>query len=206
MKPITLSPESSFELAVKTFREGGVIAFPTETFYGLCVDPFNPGAVKKLFELKGRPEKNPVALILPDEKSLPLITPEIPSSAKKLIKRFWPGPLTIIFNALPAIPPLLIANTGKAGARVSPHPVASRLAKELGSPITATSANPSGKKPPSTPQEVIEYFNGSIDVLIDGGKLEAKKGSTIVDATDRELMLVREGEIPFEDVVRAGRE
>ncbi len=186
--------------AREVFRRGGVIAYPTETFYGLGVDPFNIDSVKRLFLLKGRPAKNPVSLIIKDLEMLNSLVEDVPLAARELIKRFWPGPLTIIFRAKAGLPAELLANTGKVGVRISSNPVAQRLVEALNSPITATSANPSGKDAPRSAPEVIEYFNGYIDMLIDGGELLGHYGSTVVDITDNKVEIIREGEIPASEL------
>jgi L-threonylcarbamoyladenylate synthase len=195
-KPLISGPAFPPGKAREVFQNGGVIAYPTETFYGLGVDPFNVEAVKRLFFLKGRPSKSPISLIIKDRPMLERLVQGVPPAAEKLIKRFWPGPLTIIFRAKAGLPAELLADTGKVGVRVSSNPVAQRLIEELDYPITATSANPSGKEPPRSSSEVIEYFNGSIDMLIDGGILTGRYGSTIVDITDNRIEIIREGEIP----------
>lgn len=170
-KPLISGPSFLPGKALEVFRTGGVIAYPTETFYGLGIDPFNIEAVKRLFLLKGRPAKSPISLIIKDRLMLTELVQGVPPVAERLIKKFWPGPLTIILRAKAGLPAELLANTGKVGVRISSNPVAQRLVEELNSPITATSANPSGKEPPRSSSEVIEYFNGSIDMLIDGGVL-----------------------------------
>lgn len=196
-RPVILSPSSTLDEAVRAFKSGGVIAYPTETFYGLCVDPFNKEAVGNLFRLKGRPGKNPVSVIIKDVPMLDAVASEVPPAALDLIKRFWPGPLTIVFKAHPSVPLELTGDTGKIGVRVSSNPLAARLSSVLGSPITATSANPTGKKPAVAPEEVLDYFNGRIEVLIDGGALPGKTGSTVVDVTSGRVVVIREGEIPL---------
>ncbi|MBI2411895.1 MAG: threonylcarbamoyl-AMP synthase [Deltaproteobacteria bacterium] len=187
------------------FKSGGVVAFPTETFYGLCVDPFDPKTIERLFSLKGRAETNPVSVIIANKEMLSRVVVDIPATALKLIDRFWPGPLTIVLKAHPDVPPPLIANTGKIGVRVPGSAVARRLSEYLASPITATSANPSGKRPPIESNEVIAYFNGEIDVLIDGGRLPGRLGSTVVDLTGVGFTIIREGEIASEAIERAIR-
>ncbi len=196
MKPLIITGESDFDCIKEVFERGGIIAFPTETFYGLCVDPFNPTAIRALFSLKGRPESNPVALIVKDIPMLETIVSEIPPVARPLMERFWPGPLTIIFKAGPGLPMELTAGTGTIGARVSSNVICQRLVASVSSPITATSANPSGALSATTAQEVLAYFNGSIDVVIDHGKGTGNKGSTIVDVTNGRVKIVREGAIP----------
>ncbi|MBI3754475.1 MAG: threonylcarbamoyl-AMP synthase [Deltaproteobacteria bacterium] len=185
------------------FKKGGIIAYPTETFYGLGVDPFNKTAVKKLFELKGREPDKPISILVKDKNMLLAVVEEIPPAAEKLIKKFWPGPLTIIFKAKKTIPSVLTGDTGKIAVRISCSPITQKLLEIIDSPITTTSANPSGKKSPVTAKEVQDYFGDKIDLLIDGGALSGKLGSTIVDATKRELKVVREGEIPAQDVFEA---
>lgn len=203
MKPAVLSVDSPFDQAVRAYGEGGVIAYPTETFYGLGVDPFNLSAVERLFTLKGRAEDKPVALIIKDEAMLKRVALDVPENARRLMKKFWPGPLTIILKANPGVPPSLIGRTGKVGVRVSSSPVTQKLIKALNAPLTATSANPTNKPPATAPEEVISYFNGSIDVLIDGGRLAGRLPSTLVDLTGERPVILRPGEIPDEEVMKA---
>lgn len=183
------------------FKEGGMIAYPTETFYGIGVDPFNKSAVNRLFKLKGRSHDKPISILIKDKKMLLEVVEDIPLSAKILIKRFWPGPLTIIFNAKKTIPSVITGNTGKIGVRISSNPITRKLLEEIDSPITTTSANPSGKKSPATSEEVVDYFGDKIDLILDGGLLSGKLGSTIVDTTEKELKMIREGEIPVKTVL-----
>ncbi|MBI1910700.1 MAG: threonylcarbamoyl-AMP synthase [Deltaproteobacteria bacterium] len=200
-KTLILSASSTFDEAVSFFKKGGIIAYPTETFYGLGVDPFNKTAIANLFNLKSRSEKSPISVIIKDRAMLDSVAAEIPPVAEGLIKRFWPGPLTIIFKAHSSIPPELISYSKTIGVRVSSNPDTQKLLNTLNSPITATSANPSGKKPPVSAQEVLDYFDGQIDVLVDGGRLGGRLGSTIIDVTGKEIKVVREGEIPSGDLV-----
>lgn len=201
--PLILKASSAFEEAREVFKRGGVIAYPTETFYGLCVDPFNRAAVERLFTLKGRLAGSPVSVIISDISMLEEVAVEVTAASEALMKRFWPGPLTLIFKARPDVPPELLGSTGKIGVRVSSSPVAQRLSKTLSSPITATSANPAGHTPPVSPEEVLSYFNGTIDILIDGGRLPGRLGSTVVDASGDGLKVVRVGEVPIEEILKA---
>lgn len=201
--PLILNAFAALDEALRAFKRGGVIAYPTETFYGLCVDPFNKEAVKKLFTLKGRSPKNPISVIISDVSMLDEIAAGVTPAASALMKRFWPGPLTIIFKASSKVPAELLGSTGKIGVRVSGSAVARRLSETLSSPITATSANPAGKSPPNAPEEVIGYFNGTIDILIDGGRLPGRSGSTVVDASGEGIRVVREGEVPAEEILKA---
>ncbi|OGP15521.1 MAG: threonylcarbamoyl-AMP synthase [Deltaproteobacteria bacterium GWA2_54_12] len=179
---------------------GGIIAYPTETFYGLCVNPFNADAVQALYRLKGRPSSSPMPLIIGGISMIRFVAKELPPQAVKLMKRFWPGPLTIVLKAADSLPASVTAGTGTIGVRLPGCPSARRFSNALGFPITSTSANPSGEKPPVTAEEVAGYFNGSISLLIDGGRLKGTAGSTIVDATGDALKLIREGEIPSHEI------
>ena len=192
------------EQILNAFKRGGIIAYPTETFYGLGVDPFNETAIKRLFELKGRDSDKPISILVKDTKMLLTVVEEIPPLAEKLIKRFWPGPLTIVFKAKKTISLALTANTGKIGVRISGNQIAQKLLETIDSPITTTSANPSGKKSPVTASEVIGYFGDKIDLILDGGMLYGKLGSTIVDVTEGDLKVIRQGEISVEQLQDSG--
>ncbi|HLA50983.1 MAG TPA: L-threonylcarbamoyladenylate synthase [Thermodesulfobacteriota bacterium] len=182
------------------FKKSGMIAYPTETFYGLGVDPFNEIAIKKLFALKGREFDKPVSILIKDKKMLLTVVEAISPLAEILIKKFWPGPLTIIFKAKKSIPSILTGGTGKIGVRISNNPIAQKLLEEIDSPITTTSANPSGEKSPVTANKVMGYFGNKIDLILDGGMLYGKLGSTVVDVTEGELIVIREGEISVEAI------
>lgn len=201
--PLILKASCALDEAREVFRRGGVIAYPTETFYGLCVDPFNTEAVERLFTLKGRSARSPVSVIISDLSMLEEVAVEVTADSKTLMKKFWPGPLTLIFKARPNVPPELLGSTGKIGVRVSSNPIAQRLSQALSSPITATSANPAGRTPPVSAEEVLGYFDGSIDILIDGGRLKGRLGSTVVDASGDGLKVVRVGEVPIEEILKA---
>ncbi len=183
--------------AVAILSSGGVIAFPTETFYGLGADARNEAAIEKIFGIKGRDFKNPILVIIGDERHLDAFAAEIPAAARKLMDRFWPGPLTLVFRATPSVPPKLTAGSGKIGIRLTSHPVAAELSSRLGGPVTATSANLSGSPECSSAGEVISQLEGKLDGIVDGGRTPGGKGSTIVDVTSRPPKLLREGMIPF---------
>jgi L-threonylcarbamoyladenylate synthase len=186
---------SSIEKAVEILKTGGVVAFPTETFYGLAADATNEKAVDRIFEIKGRSFKNPIALIISRADDLNHITDHIPEEAKKFMAAFWPGPLTLVFMASPSVSPLLTAGTGRIGARISSHPIAQALAAQLGRPITATSANLSGGEECVTAQDVLSQIGPRLDSLIDGGPSPGGSGSTFLDITADPPILLREGAI-----------
>jgi L-threonylcarbamoyladenylate synthase len=197
---ININPEKPeperIEEAVAILKSGGVIAFPTETFYGLGADARNEAAIEKLFEIKGRDFRNPILVVIGDSGHLDAFAEDIPAEARKFMERFWPGPLTIVFRAAPSVSPKLTAATGKIGIRLTSHPIARELSRRLGGPLTATSANLTGAPECSSAQEVLSQLEGRIGGLVDGGRTPGGKGSTIVDVTVFPVRVLREGAIP----------
>ena len=183
--------------ATAVLKGGGVIAYPTETFYGLGVDATNVKAVERLFAVKGRDFKNPIPVVVGDIAILNQVVTDVPPLAQKLIDRFWPGPLTLVFSAAPVIPDRLTADTGKIGVRISSHPIARLLTGQLGSPLTSTSANRSGQKECITAQEVMEKIGDDLDGIIDGGETPGGRGSTILDITQNPPVVLRSGVIDY---------
>lgn len=194
--------------ATAALKRGDVIAFPTETLYGLGADALNPTAVEKVFQLKSRASQNPIPVLVADREMLLSLVVTIPSLAEKLISRFWPGPLTIILPARSDIPRPLINGSGGIGVRISSQPIATELVKVLGRPLTATSANPSGRPPARTVQQAKDYFSDQINIYVDGGKLASKTGSTVVEILGDALRIIRAGDIDrsiLEDLLGAER-
>jgi L-threonylcarbamoyladenylate synthase len=181
---------------LEALARGGVVACPTETFYGLAADALSVQAVERVYRIKGRDFNSPLPLIIGDERELPLLVTEIPFMARRLMATFWPGPLTIVFFASAAVPPLVTADTGKVGIRVSSHPIVSLLARSFGRPLTATSANASGSPAGTSADEVLRSLGQRIDVLLDGGRTPGGLGSTVLDATTRPHVIIRQGAIP----------
>lgn len=182
--------------AVDILRGGGILAYPTETFYGLGADGRNEQAIERIFALKGRNFDKPLPLIIGTEGDLADLVEEVPAVAEKLMKVFWPGALTLVFRASPLLLPKLTAGTGKIGLRISSHPTAARLAAILSRPLTATSANRSGGRECSSAEEVQEVFGDRLDAVIDGGRTPGGTGSTIVDVTTDPPAILRTGAIP----------
>ena len=174
---------------------GGVVAFPTETCYGLAVDPFNDRALQRLYQVKHRPADKPVLLLIHDLALLDSLVTAVPEAYAPLIARYWPGPLTLIFPARPALPSLLTGGTGTIGVRISPHPVAQALGRAFGRAITATSANLSEQEPARSATEVRAALGATIDLILDGGRTPADRCSTIIGESDGELHLVRAGAV-----------
>jgi L-threonylcarbamoyladenylate synthase len=187
--------------AVQVISQGGVVAFPTETYYGLGVDPFNPQALAKLFAIKKRPSVKPVLTLIAGQEQLTLLTSEIPSLFQSLFP-LWPAPLTLVFKALPALPATLTGGTGTVAVRVSPHPVAMALVRACHHPLTATSANISGEPPAVTADEVRLYFGDTVDLVIDGGRTPGGKPSTVVGIDNDVITILREGVISLSKIER----
>ncbi len=184
--------------AAKCLRQGGLIAFPTETYYGLGVDPFNPAALQRLFSIKGRPAAKPVLVLVENQTQVPLLAAQVPAALQKLMNRFWPGPLTVVCPAKFDLPELLTGGTGTVGIRHSPEPTAARLLAVFGGPITATSANCSGQPAAVTAAEVKAIFVNQIDLIIDGGRTPGGLSSTLIGCDEQgRLRCLREGKIPW---------
>jgi len=191
--------------AVSALDKGGVVAFPTETFYGLAVDPRSAVAVKKVFELKRRAPDQPLPLIACDIDQVVSHVGTLTPLAARLAARGWPGPLTLIIPASQHLCVDVHLSTGKVAVRVPADAVAQALARSAGRAITSTSANISGDPPAATPDLVVASFASGIDVLIDSGPTPAGLPSTIVDATGDAPVLVRAGAIPWERVLEFSR-
>lgn len=175
--------------------DGRVVAFPTETFYGLGADALNEKALKKIFQVKGRDERNPLPLLIADRTWLPGLVKMIPPLAEQLIARFWPGPLTLVFEASPHLPSILTAQTGKIGLRISSHPIAQALVQAVGRAISATSANRSGHPSASSPAEVLQALAQDLEAILDGGETKGGLGSTVVDVSGASPKIIRQGAI-----------
>ena len=179
--------------------EHGVVAVPTETFYGLAVSVFDNEACARVFEIKGRPSTKALPCIVSGMEQLERVASEIPALAVELSTRFWPGPLTLIVPARATV--AAASETGTIAVRVSSLPLARELAGIAG-PVTATSANVSGAPPATSADELVAQLGDSVDLVLDGGTTPGGLASTIVDVTSGKLELVREGAIAFRDVIR----
>lgn len=176
-------------------KSGAVIAFPTDTYYGLGADINNDAAIRRVFDIKGRSYDRPVLILISDREDLtPLIsTRDVPVFADRLMDKFWPGPLTIVFHASEGMSEVLTGSAGKIGVRLPAHPFCRSLVRELGRPLTATSANISGKPSLCRPSDVRDAIGDRIDALVDGGMTHGGAVSTVIDATGAELVIIREG-------------
>ena len=180
--------------AAAVLEAGGVVAFPTETFYGLGVAALDPVAVRRLFALKGRPESRPI-LVLVDEPARIERFAVLTTPARELIVRHWPGPLTLVLPARQELPTELTAGTATIGVRQPGHAVARALAAALGGPVTAPSANLTGEAPPTTAKEVLRVFEDKLDLVLDGGATAGGMPSTVLDVTVEPPRVLREGAV-----------
>ena len=193
--------EESFGEILSFLRAGGVIGVPTDTAYGLGADPFNPAAVARIFEIKGRPDNKPILLLVNSIAMADRVS-MMSSKARGICERFWPGPLTVILPARESIPPEVTAGTGTVGVRWGNAPFANRLISAMGLPLTATSANRSGQPSAVTAEEVRTQLEGRLEVLVDGGTLPARGGSTLLDLSGELPQILRQGPIS-EDILLA---
>ncbi len=183
-------------------KKNKVGAIPTETFYGLSANPFSEKALKRLISLKKRPKNKPILLLISQVEQIYSLVKEIPPIAEKLIEKFWPGPLTIVFPAKKGLSKLLTANTNTIGIRLSSSPVVRSIVEAFGNPITGTSANISNNPPCKTPEEVISQFD-SLDFFLDAGPLKISLPSTVVSVVDNNVSLIRLGAVSFEEILKA---
>jgi L-threonylcarbamoyladenylate synthase len=184
--------------AVHAILRGRLVAFPTETFYGLGANALDPEAVLRVFRAKGRPPAKPLLVLVDDVAAAEAIASPIPARARILMDRYWPGPLTLILPARPHLPAALTAGTGTVGVRVSSHPVARGLARAAGVPITAPSANRHGAPGPRTPADVLAGLGAVVDLVVDGGPAPGGPPSTLLDATVTPFRVVRAGVLTLE--------
>jgi L-threonylcarbamoyladenylate synthase len=186
--------------AAQIIAAGGVIAFRTDTFYGLGADPFNQAALRKIKALKGREDGKPILVILSETTEVDRFINERSSLFDALSARHWPGALTIVASARSGIPEELTAGTGTIGVRLPDDSSVRELVHACGGALTATSANPSGSPPARNAQEFLNYFSAGLDLIIDGGETRSDKPSTVVDVSGKEPRLIREGVITREQL------
>lgn len=187
--------EEVLKKALRVLREGGVMAYPTESFYGLGVAATNEKALRRIYELKKRAPEKAMPVIVGSREVLKSIVKSIPLEAEELMKRFWPGALTIVFDAIEGVSKILTGGSGKIAVRIPGESFALDLARAADFPITATSANLSGAPPAEDAASVINYFGDGIDLIVDGGRTPGGKPSTIIDVTLTPPAILREGRI-----------
>lgn len=201
---LLLAPgREGLQKAARIISEGGLVAFPTETFYGLAADPFNEDALARLFVAKQRSPQKAILLLVKDRGQLAGLVREIPEAYEPLINRFWPGPLTLIFPARQCLSALLTAESGTVGIRMSSHPLAGKLLHAVNRPITATSANLSSLPAVNTAKQVMLQLAGRIDAVLDGGATPGTGSSTVVSLAAGKLAAIRPGILPLADILEA---
>src|SRR5687768_10817608 len=201
---ISQSPENLSRVADLVAR-GGVIAFRTDTFYGLGADPFNAGAVQKVKDLKGREGNKPILVLISGLDQVDRLIEKRSAAFYELAKQFWPGALTIIGKATGQLPSELTAGTNSVGVRLPDDEKVRSVVRACGGALTATSANPSGEPAARSAAEALKYFGESIDLIVDGGATPADQPSTVVDASGVEVRLIREGVIAWDEIQLALR-
>ena len=191
----------SIHRALEILRKGGLVAFPTDTVYGLGALAFDGKAVESIYLAKDRPIEKSIPVLIGDNTDLEKLSADISDIVRRLVSRFWPGPLTVIVPKKPTLPESVSA-TATVGVRVPDHPVARKLLRDAG-PMAVTSANISGQPSPATAQEVFDQLSGRIELIIDGSKTPGGVPSTLVDCTGSEFKVLREGPITLEQILSA---
>lgn len=186
--------------AAEVLRNGGLVAFPTETVYGLGANALDKRAVKGIYEAKGRPSDNPLIIHIAEESSLESLVDYIPPSAMVLIDTYWPGPLTLIMPKSGKVPSIITAGLDTIAIRMPSNPIALALIKKAGIPVAAPSANSSGKPSPTSAKHVLEDLNGKVDIVIDGGNTDIGLESTVLDLTSDPPVILRPGGISCEQL------
>jgi len=187
---------------VEVFLRGGLVAVPTETVYGLAGNGLDADAVARIYEVKGRPARKPLSLLVPDLDVAGSVCMEIPESARQLADAFWPGPLTLVLPCNDAVPEIVTAGGGTIGVRCPDHPMTLEFLRLAGVPAAAPSANFSDMPSPKSARDVLDYFDGKIDCVIDGGECALGVESTIVLLTDGKYKILRQGALPEAEIAR----
>ena len=186
--------------AVEILRDGGLVAIPTETVYGLAADATNAGAVKRLFDLKGRPNTNPLIVHVADVQVARRYARDWPETAEKLARRFWPGPITLIVPKVDAIVAEVTAGLDTVGLRSPDHPLTLQLLREFGGPLAAPSANRANRVSPTTAEHVRQELGDQVDLVLDGGPCRVGIESTVLDLTRQPPMILRPGAVTRDQV------
>jgi L-threonylcarbamoyladenylate synthase len=196
---ITASSPDAIQQALEVLQAGGLVAFPTDTVYGVGALAFDSQAAESIYKAKDRPIEKAIPVLIGDAEDITKISSEVPLMAKKLAERFWPGPLTLIVPRHLSLPDSVSA-TNTVGVRVPDHIVARSVLRAAG-PMAVTSANLSGQPSPSTAQEVFAQLNGRIALIVDGGNTPGGVPSTLVDCTGSQPIVVRQGPISLNQIL-----
>ena len=198
MERATILPANPAGIAqvARQLRGGSVVVYPTETVYGLGADPFNAGALNRIFHIKGRAAEKALILLIRGDSDLNALVSEIPKIAQPLMDAFWPGPLTLVFPAHPELSERLLGGGASIALRVSDDPTVCTLLDHLGGPITSTSANRSGNPPARSASEAASELGFHVDLILDAGPVKDSNPSTVIDVSSDSPVLLREGRIP----------
>ncbi|MEE1072420.1 MAG: L-threonylcarbamoyladenylate synthase [Cellulosilyticum sp.] len=198
METIIISDTNDLQQAAEILRQGGLVASPTETVYGLCANALDEDAVKNIYKAKGRPSDNPLIVHIADLSMLQPLVTEVSPIAKTLMERFWPGPMTLVFKASSLVPKVVTGGLDTVAVRFPSDPTITNLIRTSGLPLAAPSANTSGKPSPTNFSRVYEDLNGKIDCIIQGGDSQFGVESTVIDTTGEIATILRPGGITFE--------
>ena len=187
--------------AAGVVERGGVIVFPTRCLYGLGADAMNPDAVERIIEIKQRPKENPILVLVDSKNQLEKLVQKIPPPADAIMAAFWPGKVTLVFEARDTLPGLLTAQTGKIGVRLAGHPITAALLQQVKGPVTGTSANLSGSPGCYRLPDLDPQIGGQVDLVLDAGTLKGGVGSTVVDVTQEPPRILREGELTASQIL-----
>jgi L-threonylcarbamoyladenylate synthase len=191
---------TEIQKAAQIIQEGGLVAFPTETVYGLGADALNPIAVARVFEVKNRPQFDPLIVHVADIRQAEILVLKFPDKALKLIEKFWPGPLTLVLPKAALVPDIVTSSLPGVAIRVPNHPMALELIRESGRPIAAPSANPFGRVSPTTAEHVRMSLGNKVDMILDGGPCSVGVESTVLSFMEKEPALLRPGGVSLEEI------
>ena len=200
---VVAADEAGIHAAADLLRRGEVVGMPTETVYGLGANAWNPQAVEKIFRAKGRPADNPLIVHIADEKMLPMLSEQVPETARRLMRAFWPGPMTLILKKTPRVPELVTAGLSTVGIRMPSNPIARALIRAASLPIAAPSANTSGKPSPTSALHVYRDLGGKIPLILEGGSCRYGVESTVVDVSGGKPVILRPGAVTAEMIETA---
>jgi L-threonylcarbamoyladenylate synthase len=200
MASVLTADQESIGVAARRLAEGGLVAFPTDTVYGVGAHGFMPQAVERLYAAKRRPRGKPIALLLAAGEEIRQVARDVPPLAWELAERLWPGGLTLVLLRSSAVPDVVCGGGDTVAVRVPDHPVALALIRALGAPLAASSANLSGQPDPVTAEEVQEALGEAVDLILDGGRCPGGVPSTLLDVTRKPPRLLRPGAISLEEL------
>lgn len=201
--PSVLPDPASIRQAGRIIRNQGIVIFPAQCLYGLAANALDPRAIQRVFDLKQRPQSNPILVLIQGPEDLKNFVKKVLESARILMEKFWPGNITLVFEAAETVSPLLTAHTGKIGIRIPSHPVARALVRQAQGPITGTSANLSGQPGCDRVSKLPSAILHGADMVLDAGPLKGGPGSTIVDVTCNPVRILRQGMVAPAEIFQA---